>query len=185
MVCCVHLSLIFSQAYIVAKATFLLKRWIQMMLNKGSSQNSLQGQWIFEPLPAPPYLRTSEESTLPKMNDQYFIFPPFFPVISVLWAWRFEWQRYKDEAKTKNAQPNYQRMRVKKETRQTQERAPKLPSRTLKGLNLSRSWPPLVISWVFFAPFSTRDVLEGYLRPTWSHFKGSLVGLNEVNSNPS
>lgn len=29
------------------------------------------------------------------------------------------------------------------------------------------------------------DVLEGYLRPTWSCFKDTLFGLNEVNLNPS
>lgn len=65
-------SVSFSLEYIVAKTTFSLKRWIQRMLSKDSSQNSLQEQWTFEPLPA---ARTSEEPTLPQMNVQYFIFP--------------------------------------------------------------------------------------------------------------
>lgn len=38
--------------------------------------------------------------------------------------------------------------------------------------------------FLFFAPFSTREVLEGHLPSTRSHFKGTLVGLSEVNSNP-
>lgn len=78
-----------SQAYIVAKTTFLLKRWIQMMLYKGSSQKSLQGQWTFESLPPPPPpsphhtggpLRNPNESSVFSFST---IFPP---VISVLWA---------------------------------------------------------------------------------------------------
>lgn len=147
---CVRLSLIFSQTFPV---TFLLKRWVQMIPNKGSSPNSLQGQWTFEPLSAIHTRGPLRNPALPKMNNQCFIFPHLFCNFRFFGLGDFSENVIKNKEEMQKMLERNTNMR---ETRQTQARVPactvlkqKLPGRTVKRFNLCRFWPPPVISWVF------------------------------------